>query len=138
MRTLRERIAQQYGAPFDAIFDSPDARAELGEVDRAQAIMLLIGPLVVGRISTLADFDYRECARKAVDGFLAVHRKPGAQGESATGLEQNQPRGWAESATGLKPTSGPQIRPGRLRLSAVTHLLPGYERLRRLGGCLTG
>lgn len=74
VRTLRERVAQQYGAPFDAIFDSPDAQRELGEVDRAQAIMLLIGPLVAGRISTLADFDYRECARAAVDGFLAVHR----------------------------------------------------------------
>ncbi|WP_099243978.1 TetR/AcrR family transcriptional regulator, partial [Mycobacterium sp. shizuoka-1] len=68
VRTLRERVAQQYGAPFDAIFDSPDAKCELGEVDRAQAIMLLIGPLVAGRISTLADFDYRECARAAVDG----------------------------------------------------------------------
>ena len=74
VRTLRERVAQQYGAPFDAIFDSPDAQRELGDVDRAQAIMLLIGPLVAGRISTLADFDYRECARAAVDGFLAVHR----------------------------------------------------------------
>jgi AcrR family transcriptional regulator len=74
VRTLRERVAQQYGAPFDAIFDSPEAQRELGEVDRAQAIMLLIGPLVAGRISTLADFDYRECARAAVDGFLAVHR----------------------------------------------------------------
>ncbi len=74
VRTLRERIAEQYGAPFDAIFDSPDAQRELGEVDRAQAIMLLIGPLVAGRISTLADFDYRKCARAAVDGFLAAHR----------------------------------------------------------------
>jgi AcrR family transcriptional regulator len=74
VRTLRERVAQQYGAPFDAIFDSPDAQRELGDVDRAQAIMLLIGPLVAGRISTLADFDYRECARAAVDGFLAVRR----------------------------------------------------------------
>jgi AcrR family transcriptional regulator len=74
VRTLRQRVAQQYGAPFDAIFDSPDAQRELGDVDRAQAIMLLIGPLVAGRISTLADFDYRECARAAVDGFLAVHR----------------------------------------------------------------
>jgi AcrR family transcriptional regulator len=74
VRTLRERVAQQYGAPFDAIFDSPDAQEELGDVDRAQAIMLLIGPLVAGRISTLADFDYRKCARAAVDGFLAVNR----------------------------------------------------------------
>ncbi len=78
VRTLRERVAQQYGAPFDAIFDSPDAQAELVEVDRAQAMMLLIGPVVAGRISTLADFDYRDCARAAVDGFLAVHRKPAA------------------------------------------------------------
>ncbi len=72
--TLRERIAQQYAAPFDAIFDSPEA-AELGEVDRSRAIALLIGPLVLGRLSTLPDFDYRECALAAVDGFLHVQRR---------------------------------------------------------------
>ncbi|MBI2693540.1 TetR/AcrR family transcriptional regulator [Mycobacterium nebraskense] len=71
--TLRERIAQQYAAPFDAIFDSPEA-AELGEVDRSRAIAMLIGPLVLGRLSTLPDFDYRECALAAVDGFLYVQR----------------------------------------------------------------
>jgi AcrR family transcriptional regulator len=71
LTTLRERIAQQYAAPFDAIFDSPEA-AELGEIDRSRAIALLIGPLVLGRLSTLPDFDYRECARAAVDGFLYV------------------------------------------------------------------
>jgi AcrR family transcriptional regulator len=71
--TLRERIAQQYAAPFDAIFDSPQA-AELGEVDRSRAIALLIGPLVLGRLSTLPDFDYRACACAAVDGFLHVQR----------------------------------------------------------------
>ncbi|MGO9506994.1 MAG: TetR/AcrR family transcriptional regulator [Mycobacterium sp.] len=71
--TLRERIAQQYAAPFDAIFDSPQA-AELGEVDRSRAIALLIGPLVLGRLSTLPNFDYRECAYAAVDGFLHVQR----------------------------------------------------------------
>jgi AcrR family transcriptional regulator len=71
--TLRERIAQQYAAPFDAIFDSPEA-AELGDVDRSRAIALLIGPLVLGRLSTLPDFDYRECGRAAVDGFLHVQR----------------------------------------------------------------
>jgi AcrR family transcriptional regulator len=69
--TLRERIAQQYAEPFDVIFDSPEA-AELGEVDRSRAIALLIGPLVLGRLSTLADFDYRECALAAVDGFLHI------------------------------------------------------------------
>jgi AcrR family transcriptional regulator len=71
--TLRERIAQQYAAPFDAIFDSPDA-AELGDIDRTRAIALLIGPAVLGRLSTLPDFDYRDCAQAAVDGFLHVQR----------------------------------------------------------------
>jgi AcrR family transcriptional regulator len=74
--TLRERIAQQYAAPFDDLFDSPEA-AELGEVDRSRAIALLIGPLVLGRLSTLPDFDYRECAFAAVDGFLHVQRAQG-------------------------------------------------------------
>ncbi|WP_077077581.1 TetR/AcrR family transcriptional regulator [Mycobacterium numidiamassiliense] len=77
--TLRERIAQQYAAPFDELFDSPEA-AELGEVDRSRAIALLIGPVVLGRLSTLPDFDYRECALAAVDGFLHVQR---AQGRAA-------------------------------------------------------
>jgi AcrR family transcriptional regulator len=71
--TLRTRIIQMYSAPFDAIFDSPQAAAELGDVDRIQAIALLIGPLILGRLSTLADFDYRTCAEAAVDGFLATH-----------------------------------------------------------------
>lgn len=74
---LRERIAQQYAAPFDAIVDSQEA-AELGEVDRSRAIALLIGPLVLGRPSTLPDFDYRECAHAAVDGFLYVQGAPRA------------------------------------------------------------
>ncbi|WP_301336953.1 TetR/AcrR family transcriptional regulator [Mycobacterium asiaticum] len=80
--TLRERIAQQYAAPFDSLFDSPQA-AELGEVDRSRAIALLIGPLVLGRLSTLPDFDYRECARAAVDGFLHVQREQASGGGAA-------------------------------------------------------
>jgi AcrR family transcriptional regulator len=78
VRTLRERVAQQYSAPFDAIFDSPQAKAELGEVDREQAIALLIGPILLGKLSTLTAFDYRECARAAVAGFLATHAKNAA------------------------------------------------------------
>jgi AcrR family transcriptional regulator len=83
--TLRERIAQQYAAPFDAIFDSPQA-AELGEVDRSRAIALLIGPLVLGRLSTLPDFDYHECAIAAVDGFLYVQRAAN-RGTTAASIE---------------------------------------------------
>ncbi|MGV0792866.1 TetR/AcrR family transcriptional regulator [Mycolicibacterium sp. XJ1819] len=73
--TLRARIIQFYSVPFDAIFDSPQAAAELEEVDRIAAIALLIGPLILGKLSTVADFDYHRCAEAAVDGFLATHRK---------------------------------------------------------------
>jgi AcrR family transcriptional regulator len=83
VRTLRERVAQQYSAPFDAIFDSPQAKAELGDVDRAQAIALLLGPILLGKLSTLAEFDYRDCACAAVEGFLATHVKSARELPSA-------------------------------------------------------
>lgn len=70
VRTLRERVAQLYAEPFEAIFDSPQAAAALRDVDRGQAVALLLGPVVVGKLSTLADFDYQACARAAVAGFL--------------------------------------------------------------------
>ena len=73
--TLRERVAEQYAAPFEAIFGSPQAIAELGDVDRTKAAALLLGPIALGKLSTLPDFDYREIAISAVDGFLATHRK---------------------------------------------------------------
>lgn len=73
--TLKSRIIQLYSVPFDAILDSPQAAAELEEVDRMQTIALLIGPLILGKLSTVADFDYRACAEAAVDGFLATHAK---------------------------------------------------------------
>ena len=75
MLSLRERLAEQYSAPFDAIFDSPQAAAELDPVDRTMAFALLIGPLAFGRISTLADFDYQAVAIAAVDGFLKCFAK---------------------------------------------------------------
>ena len=75
--TLKSRIIQMYSVPFDAILDSPEAAAELDEVDRIQTIALLIGPMILGKLSTVADFDYRACAEASVDGFLATHaRKP--------------------------------------------------------------
>lgn len=73
VKTLRERIAQQYAAPFDAIFDSPQAAAELGEYDRVAAISLLLGPLVTVKMSTLPGINYRECIRASVEGFLHVY-----------------------------------------------------------------
>ncbi|MFV8242517.1 TetR/AcrR family transcriptional regulator [Mycolicibacterium peregrinum] len=77
VRTLRERVAEQYALPFEAIFDSPEALAELGEVDRTQAAALLLGPIVLGKLSTLAEFDYTRCVQAAVDGFLATYRRTG-------------------------------------------------------------
>ncbi|MCP9275379.1 TetR/AcrR family transcriptional regulator [Mycolicibacterium arenosum] len=71
--TLRERVAEQYAAPFDAVFSSTQAIAAMGEIDRTRAVALLVGPIVLGKLSTLQDFDYREIAEAAVDGFLATH-----------------------------------------------------------------
>ena len=79
VRTLRERVAEQYAAPFDAILGSPEAIAELGLVDRTEAAALLLGPITLGKLSTLPDFDYRRVAVLAVDGYLATHLRPTAQ-----------------------------------------------------------
>lgn len=56
---------------------------ELGKIDRFRAFALLIGPLLVGRLSTLPDFDYHECAVAAVDGFLHVQRTQNASPNGA-------------------------------------------------------
>lgn len=83
IRNLRERVAEQYAAPFEAVLSSSAAIAELGDVDRLRATALLLGPIVLGKLSTLPDFDYRQIAVAAVDGFLATHRISGANTESA-------------------------------------------------------
>ncbi|MGE2735250.1 TetR/AcrR family transcriptional regulator [Mycolicibacterium vaccae] len=79
VHSLRERIAELYSAPFEAVFDSPDAAEHLHPVDRSIALALLIGPLAFGRISTLTDFDYRAVAIAAVDGFLTAYGNTGAK-----------------------------------------------------------
>ncbi|MDZ7885783.1 MAG: TetR/AcrR family transcriptional regulator [Mycobacterium sp.] len=84
VRTLRERVAEQYAEPFGAIFDSPDAVAAFGDVDRMQAVALLAGPILLGKLSTLTDFDYRTVARMAVDGFLATHQTSGGTTAAST------------------------------------------------------
>jgi AcrR family transcriptional regulator len=84
MLSLRECLAEQYSAPFDAIFDSPQAAAELEPVDRSMAFALLIGPLAFGRISTLADFDYQAVAVAAVDWFLKCFAKDPSRLTSAS------------------------------------------------------
>jgi hypothetical protein len=83
VRNLRERVAEQYAVPFEAVLSSPEAIAELGDVDRLHAAALLFGPIVLGKLSTLPDFDYHEVAVVAVDGFLATHRISAANTGSA-------------------------------------------------------
>ena len=87
MHSLRERIAQQYSAPFDVLLDGPQAAAELRPVDRPVAFALLIGPLAFGRISTLAEFDYEQVAIVAVDGFLKSFAKDDATTAASTESE---------------------------------------------------
>ena len=75
VRGLRTRIAEQFILPLNAIFDSPQAEIELGEVDRTVAIPLLLRPVLIGTLSAPGGFDYHECAGAAVDGFLATYAK---------------------------------------------------------------
>ena len=83
----------------------------MGEVDRSRAIALLIGPLVLGRLSTLPDFDYRECAHAAVDGFLHVQRAHGSStGQCLTAITEGRALpDWAQTAGLTSPLAG---RPG--------------------------
>lgn len=77
VQTLRQRIAEEYSAPFIRLLESPQAVTELEPVDLNTALALLIGPLTFGRVSTLADFDYRAVAAAAVDAFLTTYsRRP--------------------------------------------------------------
>ncbi|MBB2989861.1 AcrR family transcriptional regulator [Mycolicibacterium iranicum] len=77
VQTLRQRIAEEYSAPFTRLLESPQAVAELEPVDLNTALALLIGPLAFGRVSTLADFDYQAVAVAAVDAFLTTYtRRP--------------------------------------------------------------
>jgi hypothetical protein len=41
--------------------------------DRAEALALLVGPILLGKLAAQSTFDYHWCARHAVDGFLKVH-----------------------------------------------------------------
>ena len=75
-------MAELYAAPFEAVLGSPEAVAELGDVDRMQATALLLGPIVLGKLSTLPEFDYRAVARASVDGFLATHTVNAVSNES--------------------------------------------------------
>jgi AcrR family transcriptional regulator len=75
LHALRAHISAQYTAPFRNIFSSAQWAAEIGEIDRLDALALMVGPIAFGKLSPLGDFDYAKCARIAVDSFIAVHAK---------------------------------------------------------------
>ncbi|UGT62208.1 TetR/AcrR family transcriptional regulator [Nocardia asteroides] len=68
---LRARLIEQYRVPFDELLDGREARAVLGEHDRVQVLIQLVGPLVFTRLVGLGDASPAACAR-LVDDFLAA------------------------------------------------------------------
>ncbi|WP_245650485.1 TetR/AcrR family transcriptional regulator [Nocardia harenae] len=68
---LRARLIEQYRVPFDELLDGDEARALLGEHDRVQVLIQLVGPLVFTRLVGLGDTSPAACAR-LVDDFLAA------------------------------------------------------------------
>lgn len=70
---LRERVAE-HTAALRAVLDSPQAARELQPFDHAEALTLLLGPVVLGMLTHSGYFDYHACARHAVQGFIAANR----------------------------------------------------------------
>lgn len=66
---LRDRLIDRYRVPFDALLDSPDARAALGDHDRVQTLIQLVGPLIFPKLVGIGDTSPATCAR-LVDDFL--------------------------------------------------------------------
>lgn len=66
---LRFRVASQYRAPFDAVLDTDEARAQLGEFELDLAIIQLVGPLIFAKLSGLVTVTAADRER-IVDDFL--------------------------------------------------------------------
>ncbi|AEF36064.1 MULTISPECIES: TetR/AcrR family transcriptional regulator [Mycobacteriaceae] len=72
-RALRARVIDQYRQPFDAILQSTEARAELGDFDVELVLCQLIGPFAFARMTGLRTMTAHDCTR-IVDDFLTAHR----------------------------------------------------------------
>ena len=82
VRTLRERVAEQYAAPVRS--DPVAARRRSPNSATSTAPRRRRCCSARSRWAScrrLPDFDYREIAVSAVDGFLATHRKKAAQAQ---------------------------------------------------------
>ncbi len=73
-RALRTRVVDQYRQPFDAILQSPRARAELDDFDVELAMCQLIGPLAFARMTGLHATTRDHCEH-IVEDFLKAHSR---------------------------------------------------------------
>ncbi len=81
--SLRRRVVDQYRTPLDALLDSPEVRADLGDHDNTLTMLQLAGPLVFARLASLPPVS-REQRVQIVDDFLAA-RKADATPDPADG-----------------------------------------------------
>ena len=70
---LCERVAEHTVA-LRVVLDSAQAARELRPFDHAEALTLLLGPVVLGMLTQSGYFDYQVCARHAVQGFVAANK----------------------------------------------------------------
>ena len=80
--SLRAKVITQYRQPFDQLLDSPQAKAELGDFDRALGLSQLIGPLMFGVLTDTRALNRDDCVR-IVDDFFATHRPGTSTGRSS-------------------------------------------------------
>lgn len=71
---LCERVAEHTVA-LRVVLDSAQAARELRPFDHAEALTLLLGPVVLGMLTQSGYFDYHACARHAVQGFVAANKR---------------------------------------------------------------
>jgi AcrR family transcriptional regulator len=73
LNLLYERLSE-HTAALRAVLGSPQAAQELQPFDQAEALTMLLGPVVLGMLTHSGYFDYHACARHAVQGFIAANR----------------------------------------------------------------
>lgn len=81
MRSLRERIIEHYRRPFHEVLESPEAGAEIGEVDPTVVVAQLLGPILFMRLTGLRPVTHADCER-IVDDFLAARSDPSRNSKS--------------------------------------------------------
>ncbi len=86
---LRARIIDQYRQPFDALLQSPGARADLDDFDPELILCQLVGPVAFARLTGLRAIDRQDCER-IVDDFLAAHRRQ-ADGPAQPSVARKRP-----------------------------------------------